>query len=342
MARQEMTHSPAYYQCQDWVTTVDPHGAYPSSPPAAYLPSKEQQLSLTNPYTVYRSPASQASSPEAHSTLSESSRESYLSTKNLAEPVQPKPGYLPAPFMLSPDAENGSISNLTPSSNGHARKESSNRSSWREQRSYVSGEVTRHSGPHVQSRGSVYAGIDEEPVKSDGSRNALLLLLHMSTSVPTLSLVTCLYTMFSVVFVTLSSPLRLCPPTPFFKSTSFSTQLCQLLVPALHMHERIMRPRKSGQRRRSSQGLHSNDPYRSAPLPLTDSYYAANIVYVLLLAPFLCLGLELAAWTAAFFWVFTMMMGNPDGTERKDDGRAAVLGVANWWRKWLRRARKAS
>lgn len=164
----------------------------------------------------------------------------------------------------------------------------------------------------------------------------------MSTSVPALSLVTCLYTIFSIVFVTLLSPLRLCAPTSFFRSTSFSTQLCQLLVPALHMNERIMQPRKSRHRRRSSQGTSSNDPYRSSPLSLTDSYYPANLIYVLLLAPFLCLGLVLAAWTAAFFWVFTMMMGNPDGTERKDDGRAAVLGVTNWWRKWLNRAKKAS
>lgn len=33
-----------------------------------------------------------------------------------------------------------------------------------------------------------------------------------------------------------------------------------------------------------------------------------------------------------------MILGNPDGTERRDDGRAAVLGVRNWWRIWLRKA----
>jgi len=49
---------------------------------------------------------------------------------------------------------------------------------------------------------------------------------------------------------------------------------------------------------------------------------------------------RLAVWTAAFFWVFAMVVGNPDGTDRKDDGRAAVLGVNAWWTSWLDRCKK--
>lgn len=60
---------------------------------------------------------------------------------------------------------------------------------------------------------------------------------------------------------------------------------------------------------------------------------------VLLLSSLMSFGLLLLAWTAAFFWVFAMMLGNPDGTERKDDGRAAVLGVTRWWQIWLGKAR---
>lgn len=62
-------------------------------------------------------------------------------------------------------------------------------------------------------------------------------------------------------------------------------------------------------------------------------------IAVLLLSPFFSIAILLLAWTAAFFWVFTMMMGNPDGTERKDDGRAAVIGVCKWWRTWLAKTR---
>lgn len=70
-------------------------------------------------------------------------------------------------------------------------------------------------------------------------------------------------------------------------------------------------------------------------------FYAIGAsVAVLILSPFLSLVILLFAWTAAFFWVFAMVMGNPDGTERKDDGRIAVLGVVKWWHTWLGKARK--
>jgi hypothetical protein len=62
---------------------------------------------------------------------------------------------------------------------------------------------------------------------------------------------------------------------------------------------------------------------------------------VLLLSSLMSFGLLLLAWTAAFFWIFAMILGNPDGTERKDDGRAAVLGVSRWWQLWLGRARQS-
>ena len=55
----------------------------------------------------------------------------------------------------------------------------------------------------------------------------------------------------------------------------------------------------------------------------------------------LCIGFVLAAWIAAFFWIFAMILGNPEpsGADReKDDGRAAVLSVGNWWVKWLQSA----
>lgn len=114
--------------------------------------------------------------------MSESSRESYLSGKAFTEPIPPTPGHRDvsaAPFMLSPHVEEGSITNLTSRSNECTQKENGNRSSWGDQRSYVSGENNRHSGLRLQSRVSVYAGIEEEEeaMKSDGSQNALLLLV---------------------------------------------------------------------------------------------------------------------------------------------------------------------
>ncbi|OAX79385.1 hypothetical protein ACJ72_06298 [Emergomyces africanus] len=54
-----------------------------------------------------------------------------------------------------------------------------------------------------------------------------------------------------------------------------------------------------------------------------------------LVSPLLIPPLLLASWIAASFWVFTMILGNPDGMEWRDDGRVAVLGVRNWWWSWL-------
>jgi len=48
-------------------------------------------------------------------------------------------------------------------------------------------------------------------------------------------------------------------------------------------------------------------------------------------SPLVSIGVAVAAWVSAAFWVFAVIMGNPDGTERRDDGRDAVLAVRNWW-----------
>ena len=62
----------------------------------------------------------------------------------------------------------------------------------------------------------------------------------------------------------------------------------------------------------------------------------------MLLSSFLSIGLHLLTWVLACFWIFTVILGNPDGTEKKDDGRVAVLGVMKWWQRWLGYARRSS
>lgn len=60
-----------------------------------------------------------------------------------------------------------------------------------------------------------------------------------------------------------------------------------------------------------------------------------TLIAVYLAAPILSLGVTFAAWISASFWIFAITMGNPDGTERGDDGKAAVLAVRNWWERYL-------
>ncbi|KAA8650709.1 uncharacterized protein ATNIH1004_003397 [Aspergillus tanneri] len=118
--------------------------------------------------------------------------------------------------------------------------------------------------------------------------------------------------------------------------------LCDLLVPQLHIHERLVCLRASSSfRSASTQSIYNNnDADRSSGSNSCESYSVGGLVAVLILSSFLSVAFLLLVWTAAFFWVFAMVLGNPDGTERKDDGRAAVLGVCKWWHMWLCKARK--
>jgi hypothetical protein len=64
-------------------------------------------------------------------------------------------------------------------------------------------------------------------------------------------------------------------------------------------------------------------------------YQPSLLIMVYFAAPLLSAGVAVAAWVSASFWIFAITMGNPDGTERRDDGRATVLGVRNWWERYL-------
>lgn len=59
------------------------------------------------------------------------------------------------------------------------------------------------------------------------------------------------------------------------------------------------------------------------------------LLLVNIVSPIISLGNAIAAWIVAVFWLFAIMMGNPDGTERGDDGRATVLMLRDWWERCL-------
>lgn len=59
----------------------------------------------------------------------------------------------------------------------------------------------------------------------------------------------------------------------------------------------------------------------------------ARLFLLHLLSPICALGIALAAWIAALFWVYAVILGDPGGED--DDGRAIVLGVRAWWERWL-------
>ena len=67
-------------------------------------------------------------------------------------------------------------------------------------------------------------------------------------------------------------------------------------------------------------------------------FRAWRLIAVQILSPVVSVGVAIAGWIAAPFWIFAIIMGNPDGMERRDDGRATVLAVRNWWERCLLKA----
>jgi hypothetical protein len=67
-------------------------------------------------------------------------------------------------------------------------------------------------------------------------------------------------------------------------------------------------------------------------------YSPAMLVVVHLFAPIVAMGVAIAACTAAFFWFFSAILGDPAGQDGHNDGKETLLGVRNWWDRWLSRA----
>ncbi len=59
------------------------------------------------------------------------------------------------------------------------------------------------------------------------------------------------------------------------------------------------------------------------------------LVLVSMLSPLYAMAIAVATWVAGAFWLYTAILGNPDGREDRDDGREAVLAVRRWWEWWL-------
>lgn len=174
--------------------------------------------------------------------------------------------------------------------------------------------------------------------------------VRFSLLVPLFSIPAAIYALIGLLIAVLISPLRLCTLHSALGETTFQGQLCNLLSPALHIYERIAGIHNPLQHPKSTQTRPTDDEQLTMSTPVYGSnctpqqqhyYYSANgLTLVLIVSPVLSIGLLLAIWIAAFFWLFNMVLGDSDGLGRRDeDGRAAVLGVCRWWRVWLGKAR---
>jgi hypothetical protein len=132
---------------------------------------------------------------------------------------------------------------------------------------------------------------------------------YLSGPCAMLSVVITLWTMVAL-FVSLAlAPLKFCTTRP-----PLSAQLTTFLAPALNLQLHLVYSHNSAQ-----------------------NYSASMLVVIHLLSPLIAFGVAIAAWTAAAFWFFSSILGDPGGHDGHNDGKESILGVRNWWERWLSR-----
>ncbi|CAO2650942.1 Nn.00g092390.m01.CDS01 [Neocucurbitaria sp. VM-36] len=140
------------------------------------------------------------------------------------------------------------------------------------------------------------------------------LLFYLSGPCALLSLAVTLWTIFALVISLILAPLRFCSSRP-----PLSEQLTTFLAPALNLQLHLVYSHNS-----------------------TTSYSAPMLVVVHLFSPVVAVGVAIAAWTAAAFWIFTSILGDPGGNDGHNDGQESILGVRKWWERWLSRGLRAT
>lgn len=153
---------------------------------------------------------------------------------------------------------------------------------------------------------------DDDDAQALQERKAVQILLFLSAPCVLLSFLNALWTIISLCVTAMTQPVRLCARRP-----TFGQQLGGLLGPALNLQLRsIYTPLPP----------HADEDF---------SYRTGMLVMVQLLSPFASMGMMVVAWIVAVFWLLTMVVGDPAGTDKRDDGRETVLTVRNWWECWL-------
>ena len=135
--------------------------------------------------------------------------------------------------------------------------------------------------------------------------------LWMSFLDPLHCLFSAIFSIFAVFVVIVLLPLRICR-----RESSSSTVLIRMVGPVFRNHLQMI----------YAKSLSSAHTFEFSP---------SCLVFIHIISPIISIGNAIAAWVSAVFWVFAIIMGNPDGTEKRDDGRATVLGLRDWWEKCL-------
>ncbi|OCT47978.1 hypothetical protein CLCR_11291 [Cladophialophora carrionii] len=207
-------------------------------------------------------------------------------------------------FQYGPQVERGIIEDSTHRQSRAGSQHSGNRAN-----------ESHHGGaPVVEDNSAIFQYIQEKSLAVEEEQeddHALWILLWMSFLDPFHCLFSALYSVFAAILITILAPLRLCR-----QECSPSISLVRLVAPIFRNHLQLI----------YAKSLDNAHTFEFSPFCL---------VLVHAVSPIISIGNAVAAWIVAVFWVFAIVMGNPDGTEKRDDGRATVLLLRDWWEKYL-------
>ncbi|KAI9875366.1 MAG: hypothetical protein M1830_008577 [Pleopsidium flavum] len=299
-----MAHSPNYHIRQQRQSEALQH-SFDTTLPAKPLPvasiivAPQHSLNAARSIDSLRSSLSHFSPPKAAQSLSGSSTASYSQPANIGSE---RNQYAPFAGFSKPERTQGHTNHSQGKNNAYSEPPMRSR-----------GQMPWHQYPHGQPADLTtftytrHEDMDEDMEPGD---HALWILFWLSFLCPLFTMIICLHTMGALIIITMLSPLRLCT-----NSRTYSHQVVRFLSPSLNAQISSIRA--------------SEDFI---------NYSASMLVFVHLLSPLISFGVAVAAWVAAGFWFYTAILGDPDGTNGKDDGRAAVLGVRGWWERWLKKA----
>ena len=134
--------------------------------------------------------------------------------------------------------------------------------------------------------------------------------LYLSFPNPIVAFVLCAYALAAAILFTVLLPFSMC-----LKKESFERSLITAILPAIRFQLRRI------------DYLASDEIF-----PLR----ASRLALVALLSPFYAIGIALAAWVAAIFWLYATILGEPNERGGKEkEGKEAIRGVRRWWENWL-------
>ncbi|KAF2839613.1 hypothetical protein M501DRAFT_973178 [Patellaria atrata CBS 101060] len=298
-----MAYSPNYYNNQEqlqgtYIITTDRE--------TIYTPTKPLPASIRSPIPQSPFPASFRNSSQSHDSV-------------ISQQSNPKASYSPsAPSVasLGPSGHIGYDNNIRTSK--HGSKRTSQNSPQRSTRDLEKGGPPEDSsnGMYRSGRHAVNADVTtisyghDEPDDDLLEDKALRILIYLSSLCPLVSLATLFWTLISVIVTIFLQPLRLISYRP-----DFPQQLTYFLEKPLRLQLRLI-----------------------SSSPTFSSLDASMLFIIHLFSPLIAFGVAVASWTTAFFWFYAAIIGDPDGKDGHNDGRATVLGVRAWWERWLLRA----